>query len=231
MRQVRSYVDERHAGYCVYCFGSPSTRDHVPPRVLLDKPYPENLPVVGSCASCNEGASLDEQYLACLLEVAVCGSADPDEVERAKVARILRTNVGLQRRLSGALHTDSGQLGVRCEPDRVIRELEKIARSLWAYECGEPPSVMEATCSFRPLIALDDEEHGAFFSTHDENVFPEVGSRLMTRVVEPLTGVATDLWQDVQTGRFAYAVIVSSQLSCVRMLIRGYLAAEVVFYH
>src|SRR5690242_14029536 len=75
VQQVQKmYIDERHLAFCAFCGDAPGTRDHVPPRVFLDKPYPDNVPVVGSCFECNNGASLDEEYVACLLEAAVCNT-------------------------------------------------------------------------------------------------------------------------------------------------------------
>ncbi|HET8774378.1 MAG TPA: hypothetical protein VFP80_11320, partial [Thermoanaerobaculia bacterium] len=74
MEQIKSFADERHAAFCAGCGGAPETRDHVPSKVLLDEPYPENLPVVGVCASCNQGVSLDEEYTACVIECARLGA-------------------------------------------------------------------------------------------------------------------------------------------------------------
>ena len=60
MRQIKEFTDERLRGFCAYCGGPAETRDHVPPRVFLDKPYPSNLPVVSACRECNEDISMDE---------------------------------------------------------------------------------------------------------------------------------------------------------------------------
>jgi hypothetical protein len=87
VKQIRTYVDDRLAAFCYACGGAPATRDHVPPKVFLDEPYPENLPVVGSCRTCNEGASLDEEYVACVLEVAARGTVDPSGLTRPKIVR------------------------------------------------------------------------------------------------------------------------------------------------
>lgn len=38
------------------------TRDHVPSRAFLDRPFPPNLPVVECCRRCNNGFSLDERH-------------------------------------------------------------------------------------------------------------------------------------------------------------------------
>lgn len=89
MEQIKSFADERHAAFCAGCGGVPETRDHVPSKVLLDEPYPENLPVVGVCASCNHGVSLDEEYTACVIECARLGVQTAEEAERPKIQRIL----------------------------------------------------------------------------------------------------------------------------------------------
>jgi hypothetical protein len=52
---------------CVYCGAVATTRDHTPPKVLLEKPFPSNLRTVPACRSCNAGWSLDEQYMAVVL--------------------------------------------------------------------------------------------------------------------------------------------------------------------
>ena len=50
MDPIHLFMDSRLTGMCVYCGGSPATRDHVPSRVLLDESYPAELPIVGACA-------------------------------------------------------------------------------------------------------------------------------------------------------------------------------------
>jgi hypothetical protein len=68
MEQLRCFGDERNEGYCIHCGGSDETRDHSPSKVFFDEPYPKNLPVCPSCLRCNNALSIDEEYLACLLE-------------------------------------------------------------------------------------------------------------------------------------------------------------------
>jgi hypothetical protein len=59
---------------CVYCGNAADTRDHVPPKLLYKKPYPENLPTVPCCSPCNGAWSSDEQYFKVALSF-VGGSA------------------------------------------------------------------------------------------------------------------------------------------------------------
>lgn len=89
------FVDDRLMGRCVYCGTTPDTRDHCPSKVLLDEPYPDNLPVVEACLACNQSFSLDEQYVACFLECVMCGSTDPAALNRRNIQRILTKTTSL----------------------------------------------------------------------------------------------------------------------------------------
>jgi hypothetical protein len=58
--QLKDFADSRLIAGCVYCGGLDETRDHVPSRVFLDSPFPENLPVVPACWECNNSFSRDD---------------------------------------------------------------------------------------------------------------------------------------------------------------------------
>ena len=68
MLQRPEYGEGHPERMCCYCGDFADTVDHVPSKVFLEKPYPENLPVVPCCKKCNERFSLDEEYVAVLLE-------------------------------------------------------------------------------------------------------------------------------------------------------------------
>lgn len=46
---------------CVYCGDLATTRDHIPPQNLFQKPYPP-LITVPACKPCNSEASVDDEY-------------------------------------------------------------------------------------------------------------------------------------------------------------------------
>ena len=46
MDQLRDFADSRLLNGCIHCGAPAETRDHVPSRCLLERPYPENLPAV-----------------------------------------------------------------------------------------------------------------------------------------------------------------------------------------
>jgi len=228
MRGITPNADERHAAYCVQCGGAPHTRDHVPPRTFLDEPFPPNLPVVGTCGPCNAGASLDEEYVSCLLEVAACGSPITNNLERPRVRRALTRNAALAARLRSAFDHEAG--AVSAEADRVRRVIEKMARGLWAYELAEPPLGMLAAVGFQPLHTLDAETREEFERSRPARMFAEVGSRMMTRQALGIgeDGIGAVGWRHVQPNRFRYTVEFEAA-DLVKLVLRGYLAAEIRF--
>lgn len=224
MQFFHDYGDERNKGWCVFCGGPDETRDHVPSRVLLDEPYPENLPVLPSCRSCNNSFSLDEEYLACLVECARVGSVEQAGATRLKVGRALAHNPSLAARLAAArTQNDSGILWTP-EAERVQNVILKLARGHVAYEQNEPQLEEPSSLSIFPLCALSDEAREDFETFPDTGLWPEVGSRAMHRLVEGAEGDYP--WVEVQPGRYRYLV---ASPFIVRIVIADYLAAEIAW--
>jgi len=223
MRQIRSFGDERAIAGCVYCGGAPETREHVPSRVLLDEPFPENLPLVGACSKCNAGFSIDEEYLACLIDCTLAGSASPEAVERTKVRRILTERPALAAKIASSRTESDGVIRFLPETKRVRRVLLKLARGHALFELHEqhpgPPSYME----FGPLVTWSPEKRQAFEQPPETSVWPEVGSRAMQRVAEGDSG-----WLEVQKGRYRY-LAAADGAATVRIVLSEYLGCEVIW--
>src|SRR4051812_25803951 len=101
------------------------TRGHVPSRILLDEPYPPNLPVVVACETCNKSFSIGEEYVACLVDCTVAGSTEPQLLPRPKVRRIMQEKPALRKRIEQSR---------RMVDDRV----QHSGRSLWSrWRAGE----------------------------------------------------------------------------------------------
>src|SRR5262245_50877823 len=118
MSHYKCYADQRNKGFCIHCGGPPETRDHLPSKVLLDEPLPDNVDVSPACFECNNGLATDEEYFACLIDCIVAGDVDADKVKRPKVAHILRTQPKLAERLRGARIQTKGQPIWRPEDQR-----------------------------------------------------------------------------------------------------------------
>ena len=107
-----------------------------------------DLPVVACCRACNEASSLDEEYVACVVEVAVCGGLSPTDQRRPKVARKLAERHPLSARIAASFVESASSTAVEIEVDRISRVLEKVARGLGWFECGLPTADMTASTAF-----------------------------------------------------------------------------------
>jgi hypothetical protein len=223
-------MDERLKGGCAYCGSRPDTRDHVPSKVLLDEPYPAELPAVGACGSCNQDFSLDEQYLACFIECVICGTTEPAGLRRPKVKRLLTENPKLKHRIETSKKKDNaGGLLWLPEVDRVQKILLKLARGHVAYELY-PKNEHPIDVRFAPLLKLSDQERFAFENTGTGrlDLCPEFGTRAFLRVFafeDQIFNEASD-WVVVQPDRYRYAVIETDGL-LVKLVLSEYLACTV----
>jgi hypothetical protein len=226
------FIDERHTGMCVYCGTRPDTRDHVPSKVLLDEPYPLELPVVGACEKCNALFSLDEQYMACFLDCVICGGTGVSDLHRSNVKRILKDNPALKGRIERARKRDEADdLLWEPEADRVRNVVLKLARGHAAYELY-PKLEEPTTVRFAPLPVLSDEGRSSFdqITAAKIDLWPEIRSRAFLRAFgkSPDRLPVSDGWVVVQPGRYRYAVAETGGV-LVRMVLSEYLACEVVW--
>lgn len=225
------FVDERLTGSCTFCGAEPTTRDHCPSKVLLDEPFPTNLPVVPACAECNQSFSLDEQYLACFIECVICGTADPSGVKRTNVRRILRAKPQLASKVLDALSSnEQGQKTWRPDMDRVRNVVTKLARGHLDYELSVQERDDPDEIDVMPL-ALTSQEYREFFECPESGVmavWPELGSRAFMRALPSGERVA-DGWIDVQEGRYRY-LVGQSNGNFVHIVLSEYLACRVVWF-
>lgn len=226
------FVDERLKGSCVYCGGRPDTVDHVPSRVFLDDPLPENLPVVEACRECNGGFSLDEEYLACLLECVMAGTTETDGLAREKVKRALSRNPRLTAQLDACRWDDLfGRPWWRPDDARVRNVVLKLAKGHAAYELSESWHDEPDACSVRAIPAMLEAERQEFECIGGEAqcLWPELGSRAFLRALGKSVPPAQDgAWLIVQPGRYRYSVDWQTGID-VRMVIGEYLACRVVW--
>ena len=227
MQRFETCPDERLGGVCFNCGSRPTTRDHAPPKVFLDKPYPKNIIRVESCGGCNAVTSSDEQYVACLIEVTLRGSTDPDDLRRTNIAKTLRRAPALRSRLAQARYDIDGITGFLPEPERVSRVLEKMARGLWYFDHAEAPSDAHTVCRWWPAPMSLAQEAG-FFQTSWLQGWPEIGSHAFMRTLQSTErSKYGDGWVDIQEGRFSY----STDDSRVRMILSDYLFVDVQMIH
>jgi hypothetical protein len=236
MRQIDEYVDERQKSWCIHCArslaGLNTNEDHVPSKSLLLKPRPHHLPIVTICKECNSGFSLDEQYTATFLSCVLAGSTDPRKQPNPSAARALNESVALRTRIEESRSeyvTLGGETRVLWKPEahRVERVVLKNARGHAYFEYGEPMLGAPTHIWVSPLESMTITERRNFEELNEEeslSAWPEVGSRMMTRLVtgEDMAG----LWVVVQEGMYRYSVQQAHGLRVLSVL-SEYLAAEV----
>lgn len=226
MKQYENFGDKRQTESCIYCGEGIETREHAPPKVLLDEPYPENLPIVRACAVCNQGHSLDEEYFACLIECAKVGSTDLKVVEREKIRAILSRKKALQNKLEKAItETSNGQRAFTLEPERFKRILLKIAQGHALYEQNEPKKESDITSfAFGTIETLSDESREIFEAVPYADKAPEVGSRAMQNILMSRDFIGMP-WVVVQENRYRYLTFNEG----VRMVFSEYVWCEIIW--
>jgi hypothetical protein len=225
------FVDSRLTGLCIYCGASPDSRDHCPSRVLLDDPFPADLPVVEACKSCNESFSADEQYLACLVECVLCGSAEPANVKREKIRRILEQNPKLTARIKQSERRDQeGKLYWEADPERVRNVVVKLARGHLAYQFGLPLRGEPDVVNYVPLVVMPENQISEFEAPESDSriLWPEIGSRAFKRASITTEGKVSNYWNVVQPGRYRYLVGHSSG-DFVHLVLSEYLACRAIW--
>ncbi len=230
MDPKQHFIDERLKGMCSYCGAQPDSRDHVPSKVLLDKPYPENLPVVASCSDCNRIFSLDEEYLACFLECVIQGTIEPNVDFRDKVTKILKTRPSIKARIRKAKRIDEDKSIVwKPEIERIKNVMLKLARGHVAFELGiqhiEEPIVLELL----PMPLLSKDQLTQFNSLEAEGhfLYPEIGSRAFINLFKGKPTGYVD-WNTVQNGQYRY-MVGQSNGDWVKIVLSEYLACRIVW--
>jgi hypothetical protein len=225
MRQISNYGDKRTLAFCAFCGGETGTRDHCPSRVFLDEPYPENLSVVPACSSCNSKSSADEEYFACLISCVIAGSTDPEELPREKTKRILKAKPFLMARIEKARSALSDTNVFSPEHERVSAVVIKLAQGHALYELHESCASSPAGIEYVPLVSMSDAQREAFENPQRAEVWPEVGSRAMQRLIEG-TDATPSGWLNVQAERYRFNASLTNSID-VRIVIHEYLACHV----
>ena len=241
MEQIKCFADDRLINGCIYCSGFDDTRDHVPSKVFLDPPYPENLPVVGACRKCNISFSEDEEYVACLIESIISGTTNPKHIRRSKVSNIFNRSPKLRDRIESVRYIKNEQTHFGIEVNRIENVLLKLARGHAAYELAQLTQRKPTLFQYAPLHSLDEEKLEEFESCHVTESFGEVGSRSIQRILvtqislQSTTGEKTSHtllindWIEVQEGRYRYLAIEDYYGIKIKIVLSEFLACEVVW--
>ena len=192
--------------------------------------YPANIPVVWICRECNQSFSCDEDYLRLFLHCVLAGSTNPGDHSHPAVRRALERHGQMRAQIEGSktqvLAVGRDPLPVWIPDERrVKRVVLKNAKGHAFFELGHPVWAKEKHVWAKPLVRMTQPERRVFFEVPSSDCpgWPEVGSRMMTRLV---TGQdVRDAWIVVQEGVYRYRVEQTAGLF-VKSILFEYLATE-----
>jgi len=172
----------RRALNCAYCGKQATTKDHVIPRCLLEKPFPSNLPTVPSCRPCNEAYSRDEQYFLALMAQAGFVPSLQRKVERGgSVDRMLERSLGLDAHfIDSMVVADDGRVAITPNETRIANITRKTAFGLYCHRYRPlviPP--VEQFLALKPVHDLDSTNF-IFAMAHNERFRPRPWTHVQT---------------------------------------------------
>lgn len=238
MKHIDDYTDDRQKGSCIHCGASlgnsKTTKDHIPSKTLLDRPLPDNVHTVDICFLCNNGFSGHEEYFAAFLSATMAGSTVPEVQPFGAGRKALAGNAKMRRLIdeSATQHVDEdGETRLTWHPDleRIRPVVIKNARGHVFFELGLPFYHEPAHVITQPLVTAPEEWLSDFLTVDHGNGWPEVGSRLLQRLVSGDDMAAG--WTIVQLGVYVFAVFEDDDGVVARSIIREYLLTEVRWNH
>ena len=230
MKSNKKYFgDSRLNVYCAYCGNIAETEDHVPSRCFLDKPYPQNMPVVPCCHKCNHDFSIDEEYVSCFIDCMKANTADPDKIQREKTRNTLLHSQKLQGRIASQIRDFGGETIFDFEKDRFERVVCKLAYGHLAYENDILSWDSTYNISMQLLSEMSESQKRSFFEPYKGDLLPEVKSHGLEHIMllkeNESAHTFYSSWVTVQPNRYSYCV--SPAGNRVKFVIAEFIAAEV----
>ena len=224
MLQRREYGEDHPERICCYCGNWADTGDHVPSKVFMDKPYPDNLPVVPCCKKCNEVFSYDEEYVAVLLECVRWQTFNLEEFKREKVRKIVEHNPAILKTVRESVHPMlDGRFTIDPDNVRLRKVLTKLIAGHLRFEGLDQLFLHEGLeIHFYQDVYSNREFYEKFHSSIYSGLLPEVGSRALIAMVEQ--GYAGAPWFTVQPNMYEYCVAPDN--SEVRIIIQNFFGIQ-----
>ncbi len=113
----------------------------------------------------------------------MAGSADPEDIERPKIASLLRKRRSLADELAACRVEQHGRVLFNPDQQRLWNVLTKLARCHAAYEINEPRTDEPNSVWAKPLMLMTARQLDNFKKVRVLVPWPEVGSRAMNRML------------------------------------------------
>lgn len=228
MIYIRNFADSRQTEFCAFCadIKSSLTKEHTPSKILLNKPYPENLHIVYACEKCNKGFSLDEEYIAYWIDMALFKKRDIETERYKKALRVLEKRPSLKKRILGSNLFGQNEL-LPIEEDKFENVLFKLASGHVLYKQNNPQYEKPTSIKWNFLDSFDNKERSSFENTPKMDVYPEVGSR--TVIMINSSGEICYQWEIVQNSMYRYIVADVDNSVIVKLVLSEFIACEIIW--
>jgi len=161
---------------CIFCGDKADTKDHIPSKNLLEKPYPNNLFTVPSCKRCNNSFSSDEEYfLNVLSEISANQTLLSKKAENGSIFRARENSPGLKALIQNSfVGCEDGSVYFQPDLQRINRVIEKNAAGLYYHKYKFSSQLRNSKCTgFYPYSVNDLRPFDVFLSTHSERFIPK----------------------------------------------------------
>jgi len=217
---------------CIYCGKPATTREHVPSKAFLLKPFPENLPVIPACFECNNNFSEDENYVSCFLDILKKNIYSDNSRQNQTQCR-LEADEKLLNILEKQVRVENGKVYYQLDEQKIFRILLKLARGHAGFEVDYVSfDNSEVMVYYDFIFNMSNDVIEDFESIMLSDIASEIGTRSMTILQNVDTGDATacSCWNYVQDNQYRYQVF-QNELGVVTviLIIFEFLYCKIVF--
>ncbi|MDR7865773.1 MAG: hypothetical protein RIN56_03090 [Sporomusaceae bacterium] len=232
--------DKESYSECIYCGTKADSREHIPSKVFLERPYPENLAIVPACSTCNNSFSKDELFLSILVEKLKIKYYDKGYIPSMEIITRINNNTKISNEIDNAVEADR----INQFEKRISRILFKLAIGHAVYEISEGYCIKDINVDYSFLPDMTNQELDEFCQPYILNgeLYPEVGSRVYDRIMvlefdlvsnneakEKYKAQVLILdWVDVQQSKYSYTGYRFGNEIEVKMIINDFLYSKVV---
>lgn len=230
---------------CIYCGGIADTREHIPPKIFLNKPYPDNLFDLPACKNCNNGFSADELYSEVFIDTLKTISSYSEKISDNNVVRSQRTTAYNDAKQSYEAYLKTKRFAPN---ERLNRVILKLAFGHSVFEVNEGAAawhddMLIKKIEIRYRFELNDADIAEFYSPvfMDGKLLPEIGSRAFHNiyVIEPVDKDSltskdiadrqvVTLWTTVQENNYEYIVWIEHNGIHIKMAIHNFVFTHII---
>ena len=199
------YYSKKDQCRCVYCGRIADSRDHIPSKCFLSRPFPNNLGVLPSCEDCNNSFSILEAKVSRLtkwIKHYIEGETFLSEHDLSNKYKYLENRYSSGKIERIVLSAD--------DKDAIEKIAFKLAFGHFIYLGSSFYSESDMKIRFKFSFQCSEQEIGLFNENHTylQNMLPELGSRGFELCVSNLNHNIQSIttWNVVQRDNYRFLI-------------------------